>query len=417
MRRRTLRCPIIQPDRVVIGVDIAKKDSVAVAQMGDGTLTKPLRFETSAAGFHALLAYAERAVRASGARGFVVALEPTGHYGWPLVCWLLERGVEVFRVEPLHTSRVKELYDGTRRKTDAKDAVIIADLCRRGLCGLWRVQTGAFAELRVLTKRRQQLVKQRSAAVNRLHRHLDVVFPELQRLFAKTISATVLALLQVAPLPSAVLAMELDALTELLLRASRGQLGQERAVQLRQAALTSIGTREGTAAHTLAIRHAAEELAHTRRQLQDVEGEMLRQLAAVPYARRLSSIPGLGRITTATLLGEFGDLRGYRRAAQLIKMAGLDLVEISSGQLRGKRHISRRGRSYARQMLYLAALRLGNGVLAEPRRRMVEDHKVEPMKAAVANVCRLLRIIHALARDDVDFEAGRYEPAEVSSAA
>ncbi len=129
MRRRTLRCPIIQSDRVVIGVDIAKKDSLAVAQMGDGTLAKPLRFDTSARGFHELLTYAEHAVAASGARGFVVALEPTGHYGWPLVCWLLERSVEVFRVEPLHTSRMKELYDGTRpRSWHTRD----------GSCRRWR---------------------------------------------------------------------------------------------------------------------------------------------------------------------------------------------------------------------------------------------------------------------------------------
>ncbi|MFH1464997.1 MAG: IS110 family transposase [Pseudomonadota bacterium] len=343
-------------------MDIAKEENVAVAQMGDGTLAKPLRFKTSAEGFLGLLAYAERAVSASKATGFAVALEPTGHYGWPQVSWLLSREVETFRVEPQHTSRLKELYDGTRRKTDAKDAVIIADLCRRGLCGPWRAQTGEYGELRVLSRRRQQLVKQRSAATNRLHRHLDVVFPELRGLFAKTICATVLALLRKAPTPSGVLTMELDALTDLLRQASRGQLGQERALQLRQAALTSIGTREGRVGHTLAIRHAVEELGHVLRQVQEVEAEMLRQLAAVPYAHRLLSIPGLGRITTATLLGEFGDLRGYDRAAQLIKMAGLDLVEISSGQLRGKRHISRRGRAYARQMLYLAALRLGGGV-------------------------------------------------------
>ncbi len=417
MRRRTLRCPIIQSNRVVIGVDIAKEDSVAVAQMGDGTLMKPLRFKTTAEGFAALVAYAKRAVDASGAEGFVVSLEPTGHYGWPLVSWLLSRGVEVYRVEPLHTSRVKELYDGTRRKTDAKDAVIIADLCRRGLCGRWHVRTGAFAELRVLSRRRQQLVKQRSAATNRLHRHLDEVFPELRRLFARMTSATVLALLGLVPTPMAVLALPLETLTALVRKASRGQLGEARALELRQAASASVGATEGLAAHALAIRHAVEELDHVWRQIREVERAMLRQLEAVPYANRMLSIPRLGVITVATLLAELGDFRGYRRAAQLIKMAGLDLVEISSGQLRGKRHISRKGRSYARQMLYLAALRLGGSVLAEPRRRMVEDNKVQPTKAAVANMSRLLRILHALVRDDVDFEAGRYTPVEAPQAA
>lgn len=414
---RTLRCPIIQSHRVVIGVDIAKEESVAVAQMGDGTVAKPLRFNTTSGGFAKLVAYAEAAVKASGASDFAVSLEPTGHYGWPLVCWLMARGIEVFRVEPLHTSRVKELYDGTRRKTDAKDAVIIADLCRQGLCKPWQVQVGAFAELRLLSRRRQQLVKQRSAATNRLHRHLDEVFPELRRLFNSLTSATVLALLRVVPLPVAILALPLEVLTELVRKASRGQLGEQRVRELRAAASVSVGATEGLAAHALAIRHVVEDLDHVLGQLGEVEGAMRRQLEAVPYARRLLSVPGLGAITVATLLGEFGDLKGYQRAAQLIKMAGLDLVEISSGQLRGKRHISRKGRGYARQMLYLAALRLGGSVLAEPRRRMIEDNKVQPTKAAVANMSRLLRILHSLVRDDVDFEAGRYATAGAPQAA
>ena len=405
MRRRTLRCPIIQSNRVVIGVDVAKNRSVAVAQMGDGTVTKPLRFGTTLTGFVRLLDYAERAVEVTSGEGFVVALEPTGHYGWPLVCWLLSRGVEVYRVEPLHTNRTKELYDGTRRKTDAKDALIVADLCRRGFCGRWRILTGPFGELRVLSRRRQQLVKRRSAAANRLHRHLDVVFPELRTLFGKVMCTSVLTLLGRVQTPAQVEALGTEELSVVLRKASRGHLGRERAEEVVRAAGTTIGVTEGLDGHGLAIRQAVGELEDILRQLREVEVAMCHQLEVVPYARRLLTIPGLGAITTATLLGEFGDLKGYRRAAQLVKMAGLDLVEVSSGKHRGKRHISRRGRGYARQMLFMAALRLGGGALAGPRCRMVEDNKKEPTKAAIANMCRLLRIMHALVRDDADFEA------------
>ena len=86
MRRRTRRCPIIQSNVVVIGVDIAKDDNVAVAQLGDGSTLKPLKFKTSVEGFERLLAYAKRASRMSA--GFVIGLEPTGHYGKPLLRWL-----------------------------------------------------------------------------------------------------------------------------------------------------------------------------------------------------------------------------------------------------------------------------------------------------------------------------------------
>lgn len=415
MRRRTRRCPIIQSQVVVIGVDIAKDDNVAVAQFGDGATLKPLKFKTSAEGFEKLLAFAERASRMS--EGFVIALEPTGHYGWPLLRWLQARGVEVFRVEPLHVNRMKELIDGTRRKTDAKDAVVIADLCRQGRCGRWRVLEGPFAELRVLSRRRQQLVKQQSQCRNRLHRHVDEVFPELRRVFSKLLCATGLALLAELCTPEEVLATPEAELEVLLRRASRGQLGLERAKTLRAVAERSVGSRDALSSHRLAIRQTVTDLSHLRSQLREIEQEMERQLMQVPYARRLLSVPKLGVVTAATLLGELGDLRDFDRAAKLIKMAGLDLVEHSSGKRKGRRHISRRGRAYARQMLYLAALRMGNGALAGPRRRMVEQNKIKPAKAAIANACRLLRILHALVRDDVDFDTTRYAVQEVAQAA
>jgi transposase len=417
MRRRTLRCPTIQSNFVVIGVDIAKTEFVAVGQLSSGEETKARKFAMSRSGFQAFEAWWRQVVTKAQAEGVVFALEPTGHYGTPLATWLQDKGMPVCLVQPLHTNRVKELYDGTRRKTDAKDAAVIADLYRRGVYKPWRVPRGAFAALRVLARRREQLVKQRSQATNRLHRHLDVVFPEIRELFSKVTSATVLALLEEACTPDEVQALPYLELVGRIRSASRGQLGEERAAELLAAAKTSIGIADGVAAHQLAIRQTVTELRQVLKRLCEVEQAMRQDLAEVPYAMRLLSIPKLGVITVATLLGELGDLRGYRHAGQLIKMAGLDLVESSSGQRQGKRHISRRGRRYARQMLYLAALRLGGGVLAAPRHRMVELNKKEPTKAAVANMCRLLRILHALVRDDVDFDAARYASVEVSAAA
>lgn len=415
--RRTLRCPKSQSNLVVIGVDVAKSDFVAVGLHGDGAETKPKSFPMTREGFDGFATWWVQVITWAKADGAMFALEPTGHYGTPLATWLQDLGMTVCLVQPLHTNRVKELYDGTRRKTDAKDAAVIADLCRRGVYRPWQVPRGAFAALRVLGHRREQLVVRRSQATNRLHRHLDVVFPELRGLFAKPTSATVLALLEVVCTPKAILALPFGELVALLRTASRGQLGEERARALVTAAETSIGIVDGVQAHQLAIRQTVAELRQVEELLAEVESAMRAALREVPYAARMLSVPKLGMITAATLLGELGDLRGYRHAAQLIKMAGLDLVESSSGQHQGKRHISRRGRRYARQMLYLAALRLGGGALAAPRHRMVELNKKEPTKAAVANMCRLLRILHALVRDNVDFEPARYPPVESAVAA
>ena len=395
--------PAIAASTVVIGVDLAKRSLVAMALHGDGRRTKPRKFKNELEGFEGLLAFCEESAADSG--GFVVAFEPTGHYGEPLVQWLMDEGVALYQVQPLHTKRAKELFDGTRRKTDAKDALVIAELCRRGTARPYAPLDGPFAELRVLARQREQLVKRRGQILNRLHRHLDVVFPELTRHFHRLDSAGCRYILKTAPLPRDILEHCPKDLAEGLRRATRGALdAAARVEQLRQAAARSKGVSRATRSHRVALAQGLDELAYVGSHIAKVERIMKSVLAEVDYAPRLLSIPNLGEITAAILLAEFGDLREYRVAKQLIAMAGLDLVEHSSGNKKGRRHISRRGRRYVRQILYLAVLRLGWRVFGEHRRRLVEVNKLPATKAAVANMCRLLRIIHALVRDDVDFD-------------
>jgi transposase len=408
--RRTRLCQVINPEVLVVGIDVAKSKHVAVAFAGDGRASKPKSFDATRSGFEALLAFARDCVTRMGAKGFVVGLEPTGHYAHTLVTWLLGQKIDVFSVQPSHTNKAKVLLDGTTRKTDPKDAEVIASLCRQGFARAYRVPVGAFATLRVLSHQRQQLVKRRSQVVNRMHRHVDVMFPELRSLFPKLESTTCLWVLRTVPTPADVLAMPLEELAEALYVASRWQLGEERAREMREAAEASVGITEGLAGHRLALEQLLGELEAVLAQIAAVEKQMAVELGQVPYAALLRSVPRLGMVTTATLLGEFGDLRNFKVAKQLIAMAGLSLVEKSSGQHHGHQHISRRGRAYARQMLYLAALRVGWGFLAEPRRRKVEDRKGEKTHAAVANMARLLRVMHAIVRDNKPFDATRFTP-------
>jgi hypothetical protein len=65
----------------------------------------------------------------------------------------------------------------------------------------------------------------------------------------------------------------------------------------------------------------------------------------------------------------------------------------------------------------MAALRLGKVVMAEPRRRYVEERKKEPTKATVANMARLLRWMFAIARDGKPFDASRTQPSALPVAA
>jgi transposase len=101
-------------------------------------------------------------------------------------------------------------------------------------------------------------------------------------------------------------------------------------------------------------------------------------------------------VTLATLLGETGDLRAYARARQLLKLAGLNLYEISSGTHQGRRRITKRGRPGLRRILYLAALRLlkrGAPFSGYYHRLRV---RLAGTQAVVAVMRKLLRVLHAV---------------------
>jgi transposase len=84
---------------------------------------------------------------------------------------------------------------------------------------------------------------------------------------------------------------------------------------------------------------------------------MVAVLKRLPEAKFLLTIPGVAEVTAATFLGCVGDVRVYESSKQILRLAGLSLVEASSGTRKGRERISKRGRPVLRRYAYLLALR------------------------------------------------------------
>ena len=119
-----------------------------------------------------------------------------------------------------------------------------------------------------------------------------------------------------------------------------------------------------------------------------------------PIMRRLMTVPGVGPVTAAVLMGHMPELGTLSRQA-VASLAGLAPFNQDSGPQRGQRHI-RGGRRVIRTALYMAtlsALRC-NPVIAEDFGRMTEAGK--PYKVAMTACMRkLLIILNALVRDNM----------------
>ena len=95
-----------------------------------------------------------------------VAMESTGEY-WKPVYNILEGGFEILLVNARHIKNVPG------RKTDVRDAEWIAELLRLGLLRSSFVPARPQRELRDLTRQRGNLVRERTAVLNRVQKVLE----------------------------------------------------------------------------------------------------------------------------------------------------------------------------------------------------------------------------------------------------
>jgi transposase len=123
-------------------------------------------------------------------------------------------------------------------------------------------------------------------------------------------------------------------------------------------------------------------------------------------AELLRSIPGIGAVSVATLLGEVGDITKFEGVKQFTSFVGIAPVEYTSGSSINKRsRISKRGNARIRHCLYMAtmiAVRV-NPVLREFYRRLLERGKGKKV-ALIASMRKLLHMIWGVLKNQCMFE-------------
>lgn len=154
--------------RVLIGVDPHKKSVNAVAAIDEnGELVGHAAFPANRAGLRTLERWSKRFPERRW------AVEGAAGIGRPVAQKLVAVGEEVVDVPPKLSAKVRVLSVGNARKNDRLDATFTA-LAALGNGRLATVRTedgpeGRSEVLRLLTERREDLVAERTRALNRLH--------------------------------------------------------------------------------------------------------------------------------------------------------------------------------------------------------------------------------------------------------
>jgi transposase len=403
MKSKTQRIRTINEKTLVVTLDIGKKVHYGYLRAPKGKDIKPFRIHNSKKSFRKFWAKVLKFKRQQSLEDIVVGFEPTGPYAEPLFHYLKNKPVKLVQINPMHSKRLKDLTGNSPNKTDNKDPRVIADVICLGHALTVVIPEGATAHLRRLTQARERAMKSYISMFNQLQNLVFLIFPEFCTILNPS-TKSAMYLIKRHTTPESIYAMGIKSLTEVLRKISRGKVGRERAKQLFQAAQDSIGIYEGKESILLEIDHLVSKMEDERQFIENLEKKMANYLSRVPYSESLLSIKGLGVITVAGLIGEVGDFRKFRTISEVMKLAGLDLYEVSSGQHKGKRRISKRGRSLMRKLLYFAALQAvrSNGIMHEPYEQML-DRGMPKVKALIAISRKLLRVIFAIARDNTEY--------------
>lgn len=254
-----------------------------------------------------------------------------------LVQGLIAAGYRVYAINPLAVSRYRDRHATSGAKSDPGDAKVLADLVRtdahnhRPVAG----DTELAEAIKVLARAHQTLTWSRQRSVNQLRSTLREFYPAALEAFGTDLAGRdAVALLERAPTPSEGRALSLSKIRAALERAGRQRNLDSRAAEIQQALRSpQLQPPPGLArAYGSTVRATVRILAQLNAEIAALEAELAEAFESHPDAEILRSLPGLGVVLGARVLGEFGDDRTrYQDARARRCYAGMAPITKASG--------------------------------------------------------------------------------------
>lgn len=329
-----------------VGIDCSKyKHDCFIATEAGEVIRDTFTFDNSGTGFSQFFSILE-ALDCPKSQ-IKVGFESTSHYMVPLMKHLSVKGYEFILLNPVIVSRFRRSTTLRRIKTDKIDAKTIAQVLASQDFESYHMQVYHFPELKSLTRLRNRLIKQRSYYLVMLTNVLDEVFPEFKEFFNDSLkSKTAFYLLDTYKIPSRMANMNASSFDNLK-KVSCGKFSYAKFIKLKELAKNTIGS--SSDADELEISSLLNIYKSVNDEICRVESkiEEIMNIIDSPTV----SIPGVGLMSSASIIAEFGDLSRFANANKMLAYAGLDCGRSQSGTADYKGKMVKHGSGYLRQAL------------------------------------------------------------------
>ena len=278
----------------------------------------------------------------------IIAFEPTGHYWLNIDKYFKDCGQETVLMPTYTVKQGKEMHDQNPTKSDPKDALLIARLTSEGKYVKPIERNELYQNIYSGYHIYEDISKEINRIRNKIHVWNDKYFPEIEKVYIID-SVGIKPIYENQLLPNEIKNMTLEEITFLMTK-NNSRASKKSIMKLKELCEKSNGI-NSDAFTKKEIKRQYERFIELLKELEEVEKELKELASQIDYVEKAVEIAGIGYMSMIGIIAETGDLNNYEHAKQVLKMSGLSLKESSSGQKKGKKHISKRGRAKLRRNL------------------------------------------------------------------
>ena len=285
-----------------------------------------------------------------------------------------------------------------KTKTDKVDATII---CQKLMSVPYKPNSKLFYHkysIKSLTRLRETLIKQRSKYLVQVTNILDILFPEFKSFFSNRFSNTSLFILNKYKNTEKIAKMK-D--FESINKISHGRFSYAKFIKLKELAKNTIGeSNENFEFELQIILNLYYEIDSKIDSIDKKISTIIKELNPPTL-----SIPGIGVISCASIISEFGDISKFNSPAQMLSFAGLEPGVIESGTISSKGKMVKRGSGYLRHSIMNVAMTViaNNHTFYEYYYKKRSEGKCH--RVALSHVCKkIIRVIYMLETKNIQFD-------------
>lgn len=396
-----------------VGIDVSSKNNVAYLMKPDGAKHSSFSVQNNRGGAKLMSERIVSALTAMQLNDVVIGLEATSIYGDSLVYALREDGGlgrfqrRIHILNPKQVKKFKDAYSDLP-KNDFVDAFVIADHLRFGrIASEVYMDDYRYKALQTLTRARFYAVQNLSREKQHFANYLFLKCSGLaqEKVLPHNTSATTIALMERFDTVDELAYANLNELTDFITKSGRGKFADPAATaKAVQAAARGSYRLPKTVSDSVnqAMSVSIAAMRALESQIKTLDKAIEQQFEIIPNT--LTSVPGIGKVYSAGIIAEVGDIHRFQSQASLAKFAGLVWSQHQSGDYEAQdTHLIKSGNRFLRYYLLEAANSMRR-CDSEFRRyydlKFKEVNKFQHKRALALTARKLVRLVFRLLKDN-----------------